>query len=204
LKRQLNVVIISLSLALLMTQFQNCAGPSNYTPGSADTVHLIDGNASLQFAIPEAHLSEQASAVQLGGLCDQSHNGQSFNWAVTVSNSVFATGSGTCDNGQFSVDLSTAQNLICGVSYQVGVTASWGTAQMNVDKLCEPLASSSLPNSTTSYGQPQTCQMEYRLSSDGSDQGLCQAVCFQNEIMSSQEDLPLDDCESLIVQVSGL
>jgi hypothetical protein len=168
---------------------------------------LIDGysnnQAGLQFATPDVHVAEQASQVQLGGLCDQSHDGQAFNWAVTVSGSTFASGSGACAHGQFSIDFSTVSSLVCGVPYQVEVSASWGgSAQMTIDKLCEPLASTNLSNPPPNYGQPQSCQLEYRMSGDGSDQGLCQAVCFRNNILSSQEIRPLDECESLILQVS--
>lgn len=201
--RQLNVVIVALSLALVMTQFQNCAGPQNYTNNNG-TVHLIEGSG-MYFATPDAHVSEAATSVQLSGICDRSHNGQSYNWSVTVASggASVASGNGVCAGGQFSLDVTTSQNVVCGVPYLVNVTNSWGgSAQMTVDKLCEPLASADLGNAAADNGQPQSCQLEYRTTSDGSDQGLCQAVCFRNNIMSSLEERPLDDCENLIMQIS--
>jgi hypothetical protein len=205
--RQLNMVIVCLSLALVMTQFQNCAGPSNASSstGAGSTVHLISDytQTGLQFPVMGVHLAEQADRVQLGGICDRSHTGQSFEWSVTVSGSAIASGEGLCQHGQFIFTLTNASRLICGVTYEVNVSSSWGAgAQMTLEKLCEPLASGPLVDLPESESQPQDCHLEYRLSADGSDQGLCQAVCFRQSILSSQEDRPLEECESLIDQAS--
>jgi hypothetical protein len=74
---------------------------------------------------------------------------------------------------------------------------------MNLEKQCEPLASEPLADPPENDGQPQDCRLEYRVTGDGSDQGLCQAVCFRQNILSSQEDRPLEQCENLIEQASS-
>jgi len=208
--RHLNIVILFLGLSLIMTQFQNCARPSSLTPtsdSSADSsVHLITDATQngLQFPMASAHLAEQADQVLLGGVCDRSRSGQTFDWTVSVSGSIVDSGQGACDHGQFMFTLSNVAKFVCGVTYELNVTTAWGsTAQMSVDKWCEPLAIGKLNDPPDSLGQPQTCQLEYRVTADGSDQGLCQAVCFRQNILSHLEDRPLEQCESLIEQVSS-
>lgn len=208
--RHLNFIIVFLGLSLIMTQFQNCARPSGTTltadSGTDSTVHLITdaGATGLQFPSPSVHLAEQADQVLLGGVCDFGHGGQSFDWAVSLSGAIVDSGRGVCDHGQFMFTLGRVSQFVCGVVYEINVTASWGaTAQMSVDKWCEPLASGPLKDPPNSLGQPQTCKLEYRVTVDGSDQGLCQAACFRQNILSHLEDRPLEQCESLIDQVSS-
>ena len=84
--RKFRIVTIGLGIAVLMTQYQNCARPSSGdTDAGGGVVHAVDNLSpgSLQFPMEEVQLASDAQAANVGGLCSQSSNGQSLTWAIS-------------------------------------------------------------------------------------------------------------------------
>jgi hypothetical protein len=194
-------------LGVLLFQFQNCAkaGVGASDPGaSGGTVSLVDGNSrqELQFATTSIQLYDESSTALMNGLCNRSLEGQNMDWTVNVNGQTISSGQSLCSKGQFNFNVDGVASWVCGVAMQVTATIQDGSsAAMFVTKRCQPLASSSLGDSLSDYGQPQTCSLEYTL--DGSDQGLCQVACYSQNILSTITNKDASECDSLRQQLSG-
>lgn len=206
-KRGFRIVLIAWGIGMILTQFQNCANPGSLDDSGGSTVHLIGDvtKAGIEFPQTSVQLFDNATTAYLGGLCAESHDGEVLTWSLVGGGSIVAQGNSTCSEGQFALNLAEASQLVCGVSYDLSVSTSWGgSAQTVVTKLCPPIASATLPEpAVAENGQPQNCQLEYRLSDDGSNQGLCQAVCYSENVETYFQEQPLDACSQLISQASA-
>lgn len=202
-ERKLRITLIIFGMTVVMFQFQNCAkvSPASFTD---HTVQLIDNYSKLavQFPATSIQLFDETHSVPLNGLCNRVHEGAAVEWSVLENDHAIAAGQSVCASGQFNFDVRKVKDWVCGVPVQVNAYLVDGSgAAMFVTKRCQPLASQTVGDSVSQFGQPQSCSLEYRLN--GSEQGLCQVACYQQNILASLEDRPISECEPLRQKLSG-
>lgn len=204
-----HVALFSLSALtlLILTQFQNCAparSVQNATASSGGQVRLVEdlNKVEIQFATGELQVQDTVATVNIDGLCNRAHNGAKLRWTVWADNgAVLMTGESSCQSGQFELDMSGVDQLVCGVSHQLVVQGDWGGSAFTLmQRRCQPLASESVqPPEGSPIGTE--CELEYVAASDVQSQ--CNQVCYRQGQMMSQTALPVSECSNLAARLAG-
>ncbi len=150
--RTRSLTAIGLSGLLMLISHQNCA-PASGSSGSSQTatvgsgqpggpiIQIDDGNTTtLQVFFPSAQtqLTLQGGAAVVRGSCSSSQDGSVLDWKLTALNvdgsqgSQIFNGYATCTGGAFAVDLTAANQLTCGDSYELSAQFGFVTPGMTV------------------------------------------------------------------------
>lgn len=205
---QRNVSIFSITglVTLLLFNFQNCAPAAisaQGDPGSSGVRLIEDFNkAEIQFVAPDVQLYDEATAADVSGLCNRSHDGARLKWTIWGSaGDVMLQGSSVCQKGAFTVHLPGLEQMVCGVDHQLVIEGDWGgLAFTHFLRRCEPLASEPVAsNDALPYGT--RCNLEYVPAGD--DVSPCAEVCYRDEKMVRQSPVDPGRCSNLIARLAG-
>jgi hypothetical protein len=123
---RLRILSVLLILGFSIFQYQNCAPvqSTTFVDGiDSERVGIIDDydrNTQLKFVSSEVIVPENASDVQVDGLCSSSQDGSVLSWRViNENNEVISAGNSTCDLSGFRVYLSQVNQLPCGKSHSL-------------------------------------------------------------------------------------
>lgn len=123
---KLRVLSVLSILGFAIFHFQNCAPVQSATfIDSIDSEHVgiidnFDRNTQLKFVEAEVIVPENASDVQVDGLCSSSQDGSVLSWRViNENNEIVSAGNSTCDLSGFRVYLSQVNQLPCGKSHSL-------------------------------------------------------------------------------------
>lgn len=208
-KRRNVLTFISLFvLPLLLFQFQNCGSTAGMHAGAQDSggVKIVDdfNKAEIQFAQSTVEIQDEVPATDVSGLCSHGHNGAHLRWAVWAgekSEMPLLAGASDCQGGQFAIELSRLDLLVCGTSHLIVVEGDWGGSTFaHVTRRCQPLASQEIvPPEQSPVGT--SCALEYSPGSAAADR--CVQVCYRDsKVVFSQPQEPTQ-CSSLAAGLAG-
>jgi hypothetical protein len=204
-KKHVSVVSVSAMLALLLTQFQNCA-PARSVAGADATTDYTDSRVSMDgvgtkdiaFALSKVELRDDATSAAVGGLCDRSHEGAHLSLSVVDGAQAIDSAVGTCTKGQFSIDLSNVESLVCGVPHQLVVEGDWGgSAAVQFERRCQPVMSQVVDPGDSPAGT--LCQLEYAPAAAAG----CQRVCYRLDQVINTTVVDADQCHQMATQLAG-
>jgi hypothetical protein len=207
-QRKLSILLLSAFGAIVLSQFQNCApAPSSSIaaggPQTDSQVRLIDdlAKAELQFVQSEVQLHDEAPAADVGGLCNRSRNGAKLKWTIVDQDSAkpLMVGESVCERGQFSLNLSALDQMVCGVNHQLVVEGEWGaSAHTNFMRRCQPVVSEPVQAPESSpYGTE--CSLEYTPGSELA----CAQVCYRQKTVMQIFELDKSKCSDLAARLAG-
>ena len=124
---------LTMLMGVLILSHQNCAPATMMTgtpglSGSGDIsggspVSIIDNNKAgmeLSFSTSSLQASSSSSVISIQGNCSLTQDGAVLGWKLDdASGNQIASGLAPCSEGQFSVNVESAQSLQCGSIYQV-------------------------------------------------------------------------------------
>lgn len=205
--RYVRTVSLVLFATFVLFNFQNC-GPSpvsSKTTESSDQVRIVDdwNKAEIQFATDKVELHDEAVVADVDGLCSREHNGAHLEWALFAdekSGRPLLTGQSSCAAGQFNLDLSHLDNVVCGIPHRLAVEGDWGaTAQVTFEKRCQPLASEPVAAPDSSPAGTD-CSLEYEPSASGS---ACKQICYRSNQVVFAVTVDSKRCSSLMQKLAS-
>jgi hypothetical protein len=115
---------------MMVLKFQNCAPVSNASSSGAASgsaslpvtdIDNVKVNPGLTFSYPEIEFQSSVESVLLSGTCPTTQEGAVFAWSMTLSGATtsIASGSATCHDGAFDVELDQLSQMQCGQTYVV-------------------------------------------------------------------------------------
>lgn len=205
--RRHKLTFISLFLLpVLLFHFQNCAPAGQTSASGSSGARLIEdlNKSQIQFISSDAEIQDDAAAADISGLCNRDHNGAELHWKVSAGASAterMASGTVSCDHGQFAVTLDQLDQYVCGVSHLLVVEGDWGASTFShFSRRCQPLANMPI---AVPGGSPfgTTCSLEYSPAS-AADQP-CLQVCYRDNQVVYSQSLGIDQCSSLAAGLAG-
>ncbi|NJL25513.1 MAG: hypothetical protein HC902_10310 [Calothrix sp. SM1_5_4] len=196
-------------LTLLLFQFQNCAPAGTSASAVSDDgsdARIVDdwSKTEIQFVAPEVQLHDEALSASVDGFCNRSHNGARLKWTVWADRKAaepLVSGDSSCRMGQFKVELSELESLVCGVDHLLAVEADWGgVAYSRFIRRCQPLASESL-EVAAAHPVGTRCQLEFSKADDL--QAPCREVCYREEKLVSERPVEAVRCSGLAARLTG-
>ncbi len=128
-----SLMVVLVSMLILLTQYQNCAPPSQYdeslNEGAPPISTIDDVNLSTNVQILEKDLviSESAESFSLNGLCFKEQSGAILKWTLSdPEGAVIDEGHVRCDLGGFHLEVLAGDDLHCDKSYTVSVQLGVG------------------------------------------------------------------------------
>lgn len=207
-KRHVSTICLCAIGALLLTQFQNCApagsiSAASSAAGSGQARVIEDfGSAELAFATAQVQLKDEVARATVSGLCTRQHDGARLRWSIVGDDArAMLTGDGVCANGQFKLQLSEMNEMVCGITHQLVVEGDWGgSATTPFTRRCQPVMSEPVDASNLPYGT--SCELEYQPAAGDQGPG-CVRVCYREDQVIDLTKVGAASCAPMASRLAG-
>ncbi|MGE4133009.1 MAG: hypothetical protein AB7F86_15315 [Bdellovibrionales bacterium] len=191
-------------MGIVLVQFQNCAPAIQSNPNSVQPeVRIVDdwNKAEIQFASTDLQIQDELESVEVSGLCTRSHNGAALRWSMFMEKEGFdpiLAGQGSCESGQFRLEIGDLEHMVCGVTHRLVVEGDWGgAAYSRILKRCQPLAT----EIKSEMADGTQCLIEY--SPSGNIQSSCTQVCYRQGKVVYDSAVDPASCTSLMQKLAS-
>lgn len=199
-QRTVTISLLSLTMFLVLTQYQNCAPQRPHSTTFNDSeVRIIDDWSNQKLALLDTRVELQTSAtvVNIDGLCKRTDK-SALSWKLNnQSDQTLEAGSSPCEMGGFRMVLDRVESLTCGEDYLLEVEHPSGeVGSLWLSRKCAPESSVQIQNLNDDTAE---CFLEM-VQEEGSSNTKCEQVCYTSSKVTFKKDLNMNLCPQLQAQ----